>query len=175
LSFQKNIGNFGLALSSGWTVSNIRESDIREFCEIRGVLEGYAARCAAALVTPDEIARLEKYNRKFVQLAISRQTSGMDMVRTHNDFHEFILKLCGNHKMLEIYSGLGQKFIRFRFMAAAMVQVDDIKQDHGKIIEALRAGDGPRAEEAVRKNADRGLAALLNALATTHKNLGSAA
>lgn len=99
----------------------------------------------------------------------------MGIVLAHNKFHEHIVKLGKNPRMLEIYTDLGQRCLRFRFMATAIIDIDDIRRDHNEIIEALEKGDGPEAEEAVRKNADRGLTALLEALPHIAKKFGIAA
>ncbi|MBN2705569.1 MAG: GntR family transcriptional regulator, partial [Deltaproteobacteria bacterium] len=48
----------------GAVVADIEEKDIRDFYEIKGVLEGYAARQAVARMTEKEILRLEQYNQE---------------------------------------------------------------------------------------------------------------
>ena len=148
----------------GVTVAALKPGDINNYYEIRKVLEGYAARCAAPSISGNEIMQLKRFNRRYLRLVQTGRSSDMGIVRAHNKFHEHIVKLGKNPRMLEIYTDLGQRCLRFRFMATAIIDIDDIRRDHDEIIAALEKGDGPRAEEAVRKNADRGLKALLEAL-----------
>ena len=160
----------------GVSVASLEPGDINNYYEIRKVLEGYAARCAAPSVSGHEIMQLKRFNRRYLRLVQTGRSSGMGIVRAHNKFHEHIVRLGNNPRMLEIYTDLGQRCLRFRFMATAIIDIDDIRRDHDEIIAALEKGDGPEAEEAVRKNADRGLQALLEALpAHIAKKIGLAA
>ena len=160
----------------GVKVAALKPGDISNYYEIRKVLEGYAARCAAPSISGNEIMQLKRFNRRFLRLVKTGRSSGMGIVRAHNKFHEHIVKLGKNPRMLEIYADLGQRCLRFRFMATAIIDIDDIRRDHEEIIATLEKGDGPGAEEAVRKNADRGLKALLEALpAHINKMIGIAA
>jgi len=160
----------------GVSVAEIKPGGINNYYEIRKVLEGYAARCAAPSVSGREIMQLKRFNRRYLRLVQSGRSSGMGIVLAHNKFHEHIVKLGNNPRMLEIYTDLGQRCLRFRFMATAIIAIDDIRRDHDEIIAALEKGDGPGAEEAVHKNADRGLKALLEALPIhIAKKLGLAA
>ncbi|MEA3348360.1 MAG: GntR family transcriptional regulator, partial [Pseudomonadota bacterium] len=59
----------------GAVVSDIQEKDIRDFYEIKGVLEGYAARQAVALITEKDIARLEQFNREMEECAKRQDVS----------------------------------------------------------------------------------------------------
>ncbi|MEA1922894.1 MAG: GntR family transcriptional regulator [Pseudomonadota bacterium] len=160
----------------GVSVAELNAGDINNYYEIRKVLEGYAARCAAPSVSGLEIMQLKRLNRRYLRLVQTGRSSGMGIVRAHNKFHEQIVKLGKNPRMLEIYTDLGQRCLRFRFMATAIINIDYIRRDHDEIIAALEKGDGPGAEEAVRENADRGLNALLEALPShIAKKIGLAA
>jgi DNA-binding GntR family transcriptional regulator len=148
----------------GIKVATLNAGDINYYYEIRKVLEGYAARCATSFVSDYEIVQLKKYNHRYLHLVQNEKSSAMNIVRAHNKFHEYIVKLGKNPRLFEIYADLGQRCLRLRFMATAVIDIDDIRQDHDEIIAALEKGNGPGAEEAVRKNADRGLKALFEAL-----------
>ena len=143
----------------GAVVSDIQEKDIRDFYEIKGVLEGYAARQAVALITEKDIARLEQFNREMEECAKRQDVSGM--TKAHNAFHELILEVCGNRKIQQVVSGLVRQFLRFRFYVASLVHVEDILREHADIVAAIRSGDGDRAEACLKMNARLGLEVLL--------------
>ncbi|MBN2705295.1 MAG: GntR family transcriptional regulator [Deltaproteobacteria bacterium] len=148
----------------GVRVADLRVSDIRNYYEIRKIMEGFAAREAARSVSFEQIKRLKSYNRRLLRLLVSGRASGLGIVKAHNNFHEYIVRLGSNEKMHEIYADLGTRCLRFRFMTTAFIEIDDIRRDHEEIIRALEQGDGSAAEAAVRKNADRGLETLLASL-----------
>ncbi|RLB66937.1 MAG: GntR family transcriptional regulator, partial [Deltaproteobacteria bacterium] len=70
----------------GAVVSDIKEQDIKDFYEIKGVLEGYAARQAVEFMTEKDIVRLEQFNLEIKECAKRQDVSGM--TRAHNAFHE---------------------------------------------------------------------------------------
>ena len=148
----------------GVSVAKLKPGDINYYYEIRKVLEGYAARSAAQWISGAEVMQLKRLNRRYLRVVQSGRTSGMNLVKSHNKFHEQIVSLGRNPRMLEIYTDLGQRCLRFRFMATSILSIDDVNRDHNEIITALGKGDGPGAEAAVHKNADRGLQALLEAI-----------
>jgi DNA-binding GntR family transcriptional regulator len=148
----------------GVSVAKLKPGDVKHYYEIRKVLEGYAARCAAQWISGHEIMQLKELNQRYLHLVQIGRCSGMDMVKAHNKFHEKIVTLGRNPRILEIYSELGQRCLRFRFMATSIIDINDVYRDHNEIITALEKGNGAGAEAAVRKNADRGLKALFEAM-----------
>jgi len=143
----------------GAVASSIEEKDIRDFYEIRGVLEGYAARQAVARMTEKDIFRLEQLNKEIRHCAECQDVSGM--TRAHNAFHELILEVCDNRKIKQVVGGLVRQFLRFRFYVASLVHVEEILRGHADIVAAIRSGDGERAEACMKLNAQLGLEVLL--------------
>jgi DNA-binding GntR family transcriptional regulator len=147
----------------GAVVSDIKEQDIRDFYEIKGVLEGYAARQAVKRMTDKDIVRLEQLNQEIRDCAARQDVAGM--TQAHNAFHNLILEGCGNRKIQQVVSGLVRQFLRFRFYVASLVHVDAILQEHSEIVAAIKARDADRAEACMVKNAQLGLNVLLKEFA----------
>ncbi|MBN2333530.1 MAG: GntR family transcriptional regulator [Deltaproteobacteria bacterium] len=143
----------------GAMVASLEEKDIRDFYEIKAVLEGYAARIAAEHISDDEIAKLERLNAKIRECADRQDVAGM--TRVHNEFHQLILEICGNQKIMTIVSGLVRQFLRFRFFVSASSQLDKLLADHENIIAAFKAHDGSSAEKYIMENAKLGEDVLL--------------
>jgi len=147
----------------GAVVSDIKEQDIKDFYEIKGVLEGYAARKAATEMSERNLCRLEELNEEIRECARRRDVGGM--TRAHNAFHNLILESCGNQKIQNVVSNLVRQFLRFRFYVASLVHVEEILDEHAEIVEALRCRDAARAEACMIKNAQLGLEVLLKEFA----------
>ena len=77
----------------GVCIAELKPGDINNYYEIRKVLEGYAARCAAPSVSGQEIMQLKRFNRRYLRLVQTGRSSGMGIVLAHNKFHEHIVKL----------------------------------------------------------------------------------
>jgi len=152
----------------GAVVSAIEEKDIRDFYEIKGILEGYAARQAVARMTEKDILRLEQFNKEIKLCAERQDVSGM--TRAHNAFHELILEVCDNRKIKQVVGGLVRQFLRFRFYVASLVHVEEILREHTDIVAAIRSGDGERAEACMKLNAQLGLEVLLKEFTSGTKN-----
>ncbi|NPA24230.1 MAG: GntR family transcriptional regulator [Deltaproteobacteria bacterium] len=148
----------------GAIVSDIKEQDIRDFYEIKGVLEGYAARQAVSRMTEKDIDRLILLNEEIRECAQRQDVSGM--TRAHNAFHNLILESCGNHKIQQVVAGLVRQFLRFRFYVASLVHVEAILREHSEIVEAIRERDADKAEACMVKNAQLGLEVLLKEFAS---------
>lgn len=143
----------------GAIVAELNEKDIRDFYEIKAVLEGYAARVAAARITDAQITHLERLNRKVKEYAAKMDMVGL--IKNHNEFHHFILEICGNHKITSVVGNLVQQFLRFRFLVSSSSGLNKMHADHDKIIEAFKAHDGALAEKYVIANARLGEKVLL--------------
>ncbi len=150
----------------GAVVSDIEEQDIKDFYELKGILEGYAARQAVKRMTEKDIVRLEQFNIEIEEYAKRQDVSGM--TKAHNAFHELILETCGNRKIKQVVTGLVRQFLRFRFYVASLVHVQEILREHTEIVAAIRSGDGDRAEASMKINAHLGLEVLLKEFSTDY-------
>lgn len=152
----------------GAVVSSIEEKDIRDFYEIKGVLEGYAARQAVTRMTAKDIAHLEQLNKEIKLCAERQDVSGMN--RAHNAFHDLILEACNNRKIQQVVGNLVRQFQRFRFYVASLVHVEDILREHADIVAAIRSGDVEQAEACMKLNAKLGLEVLLKEFSDCNEN-----
>jgi DNA-binding GntR family transcriptional regulator len=156
----------------GAMVAELNAKDIRDFYEIKAVLEGYAAKVAASKITDAEIAELEKINRQIRECALRQDVAGM--TEAHNRFHLRILEICGNQKIINVVSGLVKQFLRFRFFVSASSQQERLLEDHRNIIDALKARDGRLAERYMQENANLGRDVLLREFMDMENQAGAA-
>ena len=149
----------------GAVVTSMTPKDVREFYDIKSVLEGYAARCAAARLSDREIDRMEKLNRELGQCY--EQGNVARIVQVHNEFHEVFVRACGNDRLVQLITGLVQQFQRFRIALSHTDAVRDSVEVHDEIIAAFRARDAQRAEELAAKNSLQGSESLIQGLLAT--------
>jgi DNA-binding GntR family transcriptional regulator len=147
----------------GAVVASLSAKDISDFYDLKTVLEGYAARCAARTLTEKDIMKMETVNR---QMEASAAKKDLRRVLTlHNEFHDIFLKSCGNEKLHSIVQNLVSQFQRFRLILAIRGKMDGSIKQHEEIIDAFRKRDASLAESLVMKNAQYGKKILLRELA----------
>lgn len=138
----------------GARVAPLSEQDIREFYEIKAVLEGYAARLAAPLITDKEIDKMEHLNEGMEKA--DREGDHRRVFHLHNEFHEVFLRACGNEQLHHLIRTLVMKFQRFRILLAIAGKSEDSVAQHRQIIAVFRERDGEKASRLVADNATLG-------------------
>lgn len=133
----------------GARVRLITPEEAQELLEIRAVLEGYAARQAAAGITPERVAvldqllgRLEAHSHAGDLLAYSE---------TNAELHGAILAFAERPQLAGLLLTLKAQSVRLRYRTVLLPgRVAQSLGEHQAIVEALAAGDGERAELAAR-------------------------
>jgi len=156
--FVKMIPNQGMA------VNNVSIEDIKEVLQIRKLLEGFAASIAAKKINKGEIKKLEKIIEK-MNISISK-----DDVLVYSDlngeFHNLILNICGNKRLIKICTNLNGSDHRFRIRALRdnSERLKYSLKEHQEIVEALKRKDAEQAERLSKKHINNVLENIL-----THK------
>ena len=147
----------------GAVVASLSAKDISDFYDLKMVLEGYAARCAAKVLTEKDIIKMEAVNRQMEAAAGKKDLR--KVLSLHNEFHEIFLKACGNEKLYTIVQNMVMQFQRFRLILVMRGKIEGSIRQHREIIDAFRKGDAELAESLVIKNALYGKKVLLRELA----------
>ncbi len=147
----------------GAVVSPITDKDVREFYEIKSLLEGFAAVRACEKLTVKDLKRLEGLNAQMERAAERGDVKAF--FKLDNQFHDQFLKACGNDKLLALIHHLVEQFERFRITAMSLPgrMKDSVKQHRG-ILDAFEKGDAALVERLVRANAERGRDVLVEEL-----------
>ncbi len=146
----------------GAIVASLSSKDVSNFYELKMVLEGHAARCAAMNLTENDLARMETVNRQIEAAAGKKDLRRV--LDLHNEFHDIFLRACGNEKLQSIVQNLVMQFQRFRLILAVPGKIEGSIRQHREIIDAFREHDADLAEELVKKNALYGKNILLREL-----------
>lgn len=135
-----------IRLNRGAVVTPLSAATVAELLEMRGVLEGLAARHAARRATPADIEDLE------AMVAAMRRTIG-DAARwleRHEAFHDRVCTLSARPRLAEETRRL-RLTVRpaLRLYAERHAEPETLGHEHELIVDALRDGDARRAERLV--------------------------
>lgn len=138
----------------GASVRRVEREELTELFEIRELLEGLAARRAAALLCQApyraELAALQADMEK----AASSRAGAQAYSRLNKEFHDLILQAAGSEQLTALASHIRPPEI-VRVIHHRLAEGDAVQRsmaEHRAIFEALLAGDGERAEAAMRKH-----------------------
>lgn len=138
----------------GTVVAPITVQDVRDFYEIKSLLEGYAARRACERITADEVAEMEECNERLLEAHLENDLP--QMLAFHNRFHEIFVRAAGNERLAQMVDNLVMQGQRFRILLSLSDVMADLVDQHRAIVSALTAHDPDRAEALVRENARHG-------------------
>lgn len=151
----RNEGLLREAPGRGLEVAPLEARHVRHMYDMRAVVEGLAARRAAESsaerASRQGPALIEAGRRAVASGSVSRMAAA-DM-----KFHEFVYELSGNPF---IASTLGTQWAHTqRVMAAVLSRSDETPRDvwdqHAALLDAIAAGDAPRAEVLAREHITR--------------------
>jgi len=153
--FVKMIPNLGMV------VKNVSIEEIKEVLQIRELLEGFAASITAKKINKGEIKKLEKIIEK-MNISISK-----DDVLVYSDlngeFHNLILKVCGNKRLIKICANLSGSDHRFRIRALRdnSERLKYSLKEHQEIVDALKKKDSVQADRRSKKHIENVLKNIL--------------
>lgn len=135
----------------GYFVYQPSRKDIDEIFELRLILDLAAADKLVSKVLPGNEAALN-----LLKNSCNAEMTEIDsFVKKDEDFHDMIIKLCENQKMVEMYNELRSQLRAFR----SKTSQDEKRRSkatnyHVKILEGLLELDLAKASEAIRKHVE---------------------
>lgn len=149
-------GLLAAAPGRGFLVAELTVDHLVDIYRVRAVLEGLAAEDAARRATRVDIARLEdSYDAMSDANADGRDA---DLARMNSEFHALIAEISGNTYLQAMLDDIREVFEWFRTTALNVPGRRETAHDeHGRMIEALRAGDADAARELAQRHVHRAL------------------
>ena len=141
-----------IAPRRGMFVAEISITDLAKLFEVRMVLEGFCARLAAQRITEDHLAQMEEVIQELEQVA---DDDGKVLMEIDERFHTLLYQAADNKFLTETLDRLHA--LSFRLWHLALDRLGDVRgamEQHIAITEALKAGDGARAEALLRQHID---------------------
>lgn len=150
--------------SGGYAVRTFREADIIDAIELRGVLEGTAARLAAERGVPENALDAVYKNLADLDEIVAPPVEDLDFERYHECnaiFHDQLKSLCGSKIIRqEIEKVINLPFADPSAFLKAQVDFPEFRasllvgqEHHRAIIDAIANREGARAEALAREHA----------------------
>ncbi|MBL8132564.1 MAG: GntR family transcriptional regulator [Anaerolineae bacterium] len=135
----------------GTYVSEVSQQDAEEIFELRGVLEGLAARSAVPFLTDKELIQAEA-----ILIEADEVLAQGNLVKASllgEDFHKLVYRHATNQRLLLFLKMLDDQLRRLRLLSNS--GLDRLKKsavEHRRILEALRLRDESAVEAAFREH-----------------------
>jgi DNA-binding GntR family transcriptional regulator len=134
----------------GMFVANISITDLQKIFEVRIVLVGFCARLAAQRITEEQIAQMEAILQDLepVQNGDSEALMAID-----ERFQALLYQAADNEFLAETLGRLYAQSLRLWYLALDRLSgVREAIEQHRGVAEALKAGDGERAEALIQQH-----------------------
>jgi DNA-binding GntR family transcriptional regulator len=135
----------------GARVRMVDEREAVEILETRAVLEGLAARHAAAKATANDVKRLREIlagMRKLLDAGDLLAASDQNAV-----LHRTLIEVADHPTVSRLISMLKSQLVRFQYRTILLPgRTERSYAEHSAIVDAVAAGDGKAAEAAMRRH-----------------------
>jgi DNA-binding GntR family transcriptional regulator len=128
------------------------EQEVDHLLDVRGLLEGEAARMAAMAATPEDIVRLRELWSE--GMAALEADDADRIVAANAAFHAYVTSLAGNVVLTEL-AGLVDRRVRWYYGRVVHTRGHESWQEHGALVDAIEAGDSDAATAIVRRHSER--------------------
>jgi len=147
----------------GVFVKEVTNDDIMDTYQAQGIIEGFLARNFALFATQEEMDNLDKLLLKMCDKNNDSKTIGV----IGRQFHEYCLKYAKNKILLNDLEKLNKRSLLMfsKNLDHLYNSLDDIKDEHQKIIDALKLRDQDNIEKVIKEhyfNAGRKIVLLNN-------------
>lgn len=147
----RELESSGLVVSrkhSGVFVRQLQAAEIRDLYQMRGLLDGFAGRCAAGLPDAGREALLAVLDTSVS--AMQEAAGQLDVQRYYGEnlrFHWAIVESAGNSQLIDSYRGIVQKLHLSRLKNLSQdLGMQASLDEHVEIVQALRDKNALRCE-----------------------------
>ncbi len=137
----------------GTYITRLRMNKLSEIFYARMGIEMVAAKLALIRMTPGQFSRLEKMQKKIIEMEIEH---GRELIMQYdNDFHNIIFEAAGNQYLIEMNELLRHDLIREETYRTKMYNfntagLESFKTSHSGLFRAFKENDFELIEEAVK-------------------------
>ena len=139
------------APNRGATVRTYEAADLDDLYQLRALLEGFAARRAAARISAADLDRLRESCERFV--ALRAEDDVTDLVRENLSFHNVILEAAGSERLVQMVRKVIELPLVYRSYVWYSPEQKLISEHyHRQLTAALTAHDAERAELVMKEH-----------------------
>lgn len=143
-----------LIKNSGVVINEFTLEDYKEQVQVRGVLEGLAASLAASRITDEQADYLRSvYARIEEMVPVDGQYDCAEFLTADTGFHEAVLEIAGNKRILNIENSLQDRMNRLYASVVSTTQREAVEcciLQHKEIMDAILSHDSEKAEKLAR-------------------------
>jgi DNA-binding GntR family transcriptional regulator len=134
----------------GTIVAPVSLEKARDICQVRLLLEPFAAEIAVAQITDDDLRLLTEQFEKLANIRGQTEARKQCIFETDNILHRTIWRLCGNMEIYQIIDGYKDEIHRIRLATLKLAnRTLPTKEEMRSIYEALQRRDPIAAREAM--------------------------
>jgi DNA-binding GntR family transcriptional regulator len=138
-------------------VAPLRREDGQELFELLGKMESLAARRAAQLPDAERRAladRLDAINRQLATFAPTGTDADVARLHfLHGEFHRELVRSAAGPRLRASHDAMNAQAERYERVYSSMVaETPESVREHEAIIDAIRDGNAPAAEQAIERN-----------------------
>lgn len=131
---------------------------VRQICEVRQLIEGHALTVfmsGGGTPLSSVLPQLERYAKQCSQF--SGEEKPLEFATADRKFHRTLVESAGNGVLTETYTRVQGRFTVVNYLIRPL-SVRDFKgtvDGHYEFLEAVKAGDGPRAQHLLKDHIER--------------------
>ena len=145
----------------GVVVREISLRDAEETYELKGVLEGLAARLAVEHSTSDLVRKLEEINDALYLASEEQNADVKALLEYNNEFHMTISEACQNKKVIQQITALRRQTLRYNYVfLSTSSRLRQSADEHQAIINALAHRNADDVERLLKLHNEAALASL---------------
>ncbi len=158
------------APNRGASVRAYEAADLDDLYQLRALLEGFAARLAAARISAEDVERLRESCERFVTLRAADDVT--ELVEENVGFHDVILGAAGSDRLAQMVRGVIQLPLVYRSYVWYSPEQKLISEHyHRQLTSALAAGDAERAEIVMKEHVLEARDFLIAQLSADHPSI----
>ena len=148
---------------AGVFVRQLEPDEIRDLYQMRGLLDGFAGRCAARLPTERRAALLQVLDASVSAMRAAASQHDVQRYYAENlHFHWAIVEAAGNRQLSDTYLGIVQKLHLSRLKNLSQdLGIPVSLAEHVDIVQVLRNADASRCETMMAQHVGDAYARLL--------------
>jgi DNA-binding GntR family transcriptional regulator len=130
----------------GVSVSRVTAKEIEDTYRIRANLESLAVYLAVKKQDPKVLQKLNKINRKMIELAEEGKVSGA-YFNLNLKFHKTLVDACDNKRLIQMIDTFVKQTKRYRLQILSIPgRIEASLKNHEMIVRSFEAGDAKKAE-----------------------------
>lgn len=155
----------------GTFVTQLKSKDIKEFFEVRLLIEQFTAEQIIEKVTNAQLTELRRIVEDLCEhINGDNYLNFPQYIEKDYNFHLCFVSLCGNSRLIEIYENLGAHIIIARaYYVKHITGAQKAHVEHINIVNALENGELVSLKSMIREHVAQGMSNVLQAMSTIVK------